>query len=85
MASVHTEYPPTVHRRDRFGQAPAWHDTCAYTSLMEQEKTDTEGERVAEQSEGISRKRRGSPAAPSDKPEPGLPHPQDTNEIGDPT
>jgi hypothetical protein len=54
-------------------------------SLMEQEKADLEGERVAEQKEGLARKRRGSPAAPSDKPETGLPHPQDTNEIGEPT
>jgi len=43
-----------------------------------------ENERPAEQREGISPKRRGSPAAPSDKPEEDVPHPQDVNEIARP-
>ena len=43
------------------------------------EKADNE--RVAEQREGLSAERRGSPAAPSDKPEGDIPHPQDVNEI----
>lgn len=43
------------------------------------EKADNE--RVAEQREGLSAERRGSPAAPSDKPEGDTPHPQDVNEI----
>jgi len=38
-------------------------------------------ERPAEQEQGLSPKRRGTPAAPSDKPENELPHPQDVNEI----
>ena len=38
-------------------------------------------ERPAEQREGLSAERRGSPAAPSDKPEGDTPHPQDVNEI----
>ena len=38
-------------------------------------------ERPAEQEQGLSPKRRGTPAAPSDKPEGELPHPQDVNEI----
>lgn len=38
-------------------------------------------ERVVEQDQGISPERRGSPAAPSDKPEGDTPHPQDVNEI----
>jgi len=38
-------------------------------------------ERPAEQEQGLSPKRRGTPAAPSDKPENDLPHPQDVNEI----
>lgn len=38
-------------------------------------------ERSAEQREGLSAERRGSPAAPSDKPEGDTPHPQDVNEI----
>lgn len=42
-----------------------------------------ERERDAEQDEGITAKRRGSPAAPSDRPEQGPPHPQDVNEIGE--
>jgi hypothetical protein len=43
-----------------------------------------EDERPVEQREGISPERRGSPAAPSDKPEGGTPHPQDVNEISEP-
>jgi hypothetical protein len=38
-------------------------------------------ERPAEQEQGLDPKRRGTPAAPSDKPEGELPHPQDVNEI----
>jgi hypothetical protein len=38
-------------------------------------------ERPAEQEQGLSPKRRGTPAAPSDMPENDLPHPQDVNEI----
>ncbi len=38
-------------------------------------------ERVVEQDQGISPERRGSPAAPSDKPEGDTPHPQDVNDI----
>ena len=38
-------------------------------------------ERVTEQEQGLSPERRGSPAAPSDKPEGDTPHPQDVNEI----
>lgn len=40
-----------------------------------------DNERVAEQREGLSPERRGSPAAPSDMPEGDTPHPQDVNEI----
>ena len=38
-------------------------------------------ERPAEQAQGLDPKRRGSKAAPSDKPEGELPHPQDVNEF----
>ncbi len=38
-------------------------------------------ERVVEQDQGISPERRGSPAAPSDRPEGDTPHPQDVNDI----
>lgn len=38
-------------------------------------------ERVVEQEQGLTSERRGSPAAPSDKPEGDTPHPQDVNEI----
>jgi hypothetical protein len=52
---------------------------------MDKDKAERlENERPAEQREGITPKRRGSPAAPSDKPEADLPHPQDVNEIGEP-
>ncbi len=40
-------------------------------------------ERPREQDEGITAERRGSRAAPSDRPENDPPHPQDVNEIGD--
>ena len=43
-----------------------------------------EDERQDEREEGIAARRRGSPAAPSDRPEGELPHPQDVNEIGEP-
>ncbi len=42
-----------------------------------------DAERDDEQEEGITAARRGSAAAPSDRPENELPHPQDVNEIGD--
>ena len=42
-----------------------------------EKKKDLERERAVE--------RRGSPAAPSDRPENEPPHPQDVNEIADPT
>jgi hypothetical protein len=42
-----------------------------------------DAERDDEQREGITRARRGSAAAPSDRPEEDLPHPQDVNEIGE--
>jgi hypothetical protein len=42
-----------------------------------------EHERAAERKEGITRERRGSAAAPSDRPENEPPHPQDVNEIAD--
>ncbi len=44
-------------------------------------KERLESERPAEQEQGISPKRRGSPAAPSDKPEGELSKPKDVNEI----
>jgi hypothetical protein len=44
-----------------------------------------ENERTKEQSQGLTDKRRGSPAAPSDKPEGTPPHPQDVNEISEPS
>ena len=42
-----------------------------------------DAERDDEQEEGITARRRGSPAAPSDRPENEPPHPQDVNEISD--
>jgi hypothetical protein len=42
-----------------------------------------EDERDEESEEGIAASRRGSKAAPSDKPEGTAPHPQDVNEIGE--
>ena len=40
-----------------------------------------ENERAEERREGITSERRGSPAAPSDRPENEPPHPQDINDI----
>ena len=42
-----------------------------------------EREREVERDEGIVPEDRGSPAAPSDRPENRPPHPQDVNEIGE--
>ena len=42
-----------------------------------------ENERDKEQSQGLTDKRRGSPAAASDKPEGTPPHPQDVTEIAE--
>lgn len=42
-----------------------------------------EREREVERDEGITPEDRGSPAAPSDRPENRPPHPQDVNEIGE--
>ncbi len=51
---------------------------------MDEDKAQRlEDERDEESDEGISAQRRGSTAAPSDKPEGTAPHPQDTNEIGE--
>lgn len=48
------------------------------------EKSDElEEERSEERAQGIARRRRGSPPAPSDRPENTPPHPQDVNEIGE--
>lgn len=44
-----------------------------------------ENEREEEQTEGLTEKRRGSPPAASDRPEGTPPHPQDVNEISDPS
>ena len=52
---------------------------------MDEHKAERlEDERDEEQEEGISPHRRGSIAAPSDKPEGAAPHPQDVNEIAEP-
>jgi hypothetical protein len=42
-----------------------------------------EDERDEERTEGIAAHRRGTSAAPSDRPEGDAPHPQDVNEIGE--
>lgn len=44
-----------------------------------------DAERAVERREGLSPERRGSVAAPSDKAEGAPPHPQDVNEIGEPS
>jgi hypothetical protein len=56
----------------------------ARISVMDKSKK-LENERDQEQTEGLSENRRGSPPAPSDKPEGTPPHPQDVNEISEPS
>jgi hypothetical protein len=51
--------------------------------LDEHKAERLEDERDEESDEGIAAHRRGSKAAPSDKPEGDAPHPQDVNEIGE--
>ena len=62
------------------GSAPAmkkrWH-------VDEHKAERLEDEREEEQEDGIAASRRGSVAAPSDKPEGTAPHPQDVNEIAE--
>ena len=51
---------------------------------MDEHKAERlEDERDEEQEEGIAAHRRGTSAAPSDKPLDGTPHPQDVNEISE--
>ena len=60
--------PPAITRR--------WH-------VDEHKAERLEDERDEEMNEGIAAHRRGSEAAPSDKPEGTAPHPQDVNEIAE--
>ena len=62
------------------GSAPAINRRC---HLDEHKAERLEDERDDEMDEGISAHRRGSTAAPSDKPEGTAPHPQDVNEINE--
>lgn len=62
------------------GSAPA----ISRRSHVDEHKAERlEDERDEEQEEGIAAHRRGSEAAPSDKPEGTAPHPQDVNEIAE--
>jgi hypothetical protein len=62
--------------------------TNAAIAMPEAGETETEKaeraqqEREIERDEGMTPEDRGSPAAPSDRPENRPPHPQDVNEIG---
>jgi hypothetical protein len=53
------------------------------TEKAEHKAERMEREREVERDEGIVPEDRGSPAAPSDRPESRPPHPQDVNEIGE--
>ena len=68
-----TKEQPTATAKE---QPPITGDDEMHTTAK-----SAEGERPAEQREGLSAERRGSPAAPSDRPEGDTPHPQDVNEI----
>lgn len=56
---------------------------CRRWHVDEHKAERLEDERDEEQVDGISAHRRGSVAAPSDKPEGTAPHPQDVNEIAE--
>jgi hypothetical protein len=75
-----------VHVQNGMKQQPPSPDTAgqanaANTANQANKAEKADKERPAEQREGLSEARRGSPAAPSDKPEGDTPHPQDVNEI----
>ena len=70
------QQPPSP---DTAGQANT--TNTANTANPPNKAKKADNERPAEQREGLSEARRGSPAAPSDKPEGDTPHPQDVNEI----
>ena len=56
----------------------------AYVGTAEQRREEIDDERAEEQREGITADRRGSPPAPSDRPENDPPHPMDVNEFDQP-
>ena len=60
---------------------PGASGTTVASAVGVDKKERLAAERPAEQEQGLSPKRRGTPAAPSDMPENDLPHPQDVNEI----
>jgi len=70
-------------RAEGMKQQPPSPDTAGQANTASTASTakKADNERPAEQREGLSEARRGSPAAPSDKPEGDTPHPQDVNEI----
>ena len=60
-----------------------WDGTPRARGALMDKGEKLENERAKEQSQGLTDKRRGSPAAASDKPEGTPPHPQDVNEIAE--
>ena len=60
-----------------------WDGTLRARACLMDKAEKLDRERDKEQSEGLTEKRRGSPAAASDKPEGTPPHPQDVNEIAE--
>ncbi len=64
--------------------ATRFSDGTPRARVQDMDKGDKlEKERDKEQTQGLTDKRRGSPAAASDKPEGTPPHPQDVNEIAE--
>lgn len=53
----------------------------AFVGSTRERRDEIDAERAEERAEGITQERRGSPAAPSDRPESTPPHPMDVNEI----
>ena len=71
---------PAIPREDP-GPEQDLNETGTRAGIDKADRMDAE--RDDEQEEGITRARRGSRAAPSDRPENEPPHPQDVNEIGE--
>ena len=62
-----------------------WDGTRRARAAVMDKGKKLENERDQEQKQGLTDKRRGSPPAASDKPEGTPPHPQDVNEISEPS
>lgn len=79
MKDIEKRHERVVEQQEGLDQRPT--KTGTREDVDKADRMDAE--RGEEQEEGITRARRGSPAAPSDRPENQPPHPQDVNEIAE--